>query len=235
MRWIRKRRDGGRLLQRANEHPPRTAADAKSRWSNLDKQLLSDALTLDQYGLCGYTELDDSRLAVGTHIEHVVPKSASPQLTFDYANLLLCALSSAELQRYAKADQFGGHHKGSDYDPQLFVSPLMEGCDHYFIYASSGRVEPRSTLSAQQQAQARYTIDLLNLNAPLLVHERQQWIDELETLIAKAIDADSSLHNLAEVDLLPRNGRLSPFFTASRQRYGHLAETLLQQQAPELL
>ena len=44
-----------------------------------------------------------------------------------------------------------------------------------------------------------------------------------------------SLSHLAAIDLVPFNYILSPFFTATRQRFGQLAEQLLATDAPELL
>jgi len=44
-----------------------------------------------------------------------------------------------------------------------------------------------------------------------------------------------SLPHLAAIDLSPTNGKISPFFTATRQRFGQIAEQLLANDAAELL
>ncbi|MGF1869692.1 AAA family ATPase [Photobacterium indicum] len=49
------------------------------------------------------------------------------------------------------------------------------------------------------------------------------------------IQKDMSLSHLASIDLVPTNNKLSPFFSATRQRFGCISEQVLTQDAPELL
>ncbi len=92
-----------------------------------------------------------------------------------------------------------------------------------------------ANLSAKETQQAQYTIDLLNLNAPYLLVQRKNWLDELDKFIDEHLDNDNSLEDLAAIDLLPTSGKLSPFFTATRQRFARIAEQLLQEQQPEFV
>ncbi|WP_201220110.1 hypothetical protein [Halochromatium roseum] len=48
-------------------------------------------------------------------------------------------------------------------------------------------------------------------------------------------DSALILQDLAALYLLPRRQRLDPFFTASRQRFGVIAEHLLAMDAPMLV
>ena len=236
MRAITKKGNGGYQLNKSNEHPPTTSNEATSRWSSFGcKQEVAQYLQAEQYGLCAYSEVRPDQLGLGTHIEHVEPKSSAPLRTFDYHNLVLNALSSDDLKYIDKAELFGGHAKQSQYDEQLFISCLQPDCAHYFVYLSNGEIEPANQLSPFEQAQAEYTIDLLNLNSPFLVTLRKNWVNELDELIDEHIKDGKSLSDLAAIDLLPINKLLSPFFTATRQRFGPIAEQLITNEAPELL
>lgn len=236
MRAIRKTGVEPQVLARACRHPPPDAAAAQSRWHSFKhKARLSEVLSNEQYGLCAYSELRPDQEGIGTHIEHVVPKSLEPARTFDYHNLVLSALSDADLSALTKEDHFGGHAKGREYDPQRFVSPLQQDAARYFAYLSDGRVVPSIGLAAVDQERARYTIERLNLNCSFLLNRRKRWLDELDALIEEHLASEMSLDHLAAVYLLPCNQRLDPFFTASRQRFGPLAERLLTAEARELV
>ncbi|MGL4979444.1 MAG: retron system putative HNH endonuclease [Plesiomonas sp.] len=236
MRKISKQGHGDYQLERAGQHPPQTSEQATSRWRSFGyKQQLAAILSVEQYGLCAYSEVRPDKLGLGTHIEHLEPKSANPARTFDYSNLVLSALSSDDLTTIDKKDVFGGHAKLSQYDASLFVSCLHVDCADYFAYLSNGKIEPARKLESDQQYQAQYTIDLLNLNSPYLVNQRKNWLNELDALIDEHLDARMSLLHLAAIDLLPTNSKLSPFFTATRQRFGRIAEQLLAPDALELI
>lgn len=236
MRAIQKRTFGGHHLDAANSRPPTTAAEASSRWSSFNhKAEVTQFLREEQYGLCAYSEIRPDTYALGTHVEHVEPKSQNPQRTFDYSNLVLSALSDDQLQGIDKHQIFGGHHKGNEFDPALFISCLADNSADYFAYFSNGHIEPKSTLSVRDKRKAQYTIDLLNLDSPYLVAERRCWLDELDTLIDEHIERNWSLTDLAAVHLLPMAGVLDPFFSATYQRFGPIAKQLLQQHAPELI
>ncbi len=236
MRYITKQRSGGYQLEKSHAKPPTTSEQAESRWSSFKgKEAVTKYLLTAQYHLCAYTEVRPDLLNLGTHIEHVEPKSANPARTFDYSNLVLNALSSDKLGQLNHADVFGGHAKLSVYDATLFISCLQPDCSKYFAYLSNGTVEPSQKLEQIDQVRAQYTIDLLNLNSPYLVNLRLNWLDELDKLIDQHIQDDWSLEHLAGIDLVPTAGRLSPFFTATRQRFGKVAEQILSNQAPELL
>lgn len=117
----------------------------------------------------------------------------------------------------------------------LFVSCLQAGCERYFRYLSDGRVVPSSALDTHDISKAKYTIELLNLNSPFLNNRRRKWWDELDELVQEHLDNDMDLSQLASVDLVPTRNKLSPFFSLTRQFFANQAETVLREQAPELL
>ena len=235
MRAITKGSCGLYPLEKANDTPPKTDQEARSRWGSFShKSALNDLLMNEQYGLCAYSEINLEHHHLGVHIEHIQPKSRFPKRTFDYQNLVLSALAISDLETMDKASIFGGHHKGSRFDPTLFISCLIDNSADYFTYLSNGYIEPKRTLSERDKEKAQYTINLLNLNSPYLLGERRRWLDELDTLIDEHIDQGLSIEDLAAIYLLPRNQRLDSFFTANRQRFMKIGDQLIAQEAPEL-
>jgi uncharacterized protein (TIGR02646 family) len=233
MRAISKRGAGGFQLNQAHVNPPQTGAQATSRWHGFKhKTTVLEQLFDEQYRLCCYSEIRPDLLGVGSHIEHVQPKSRYPQRTFDYQNLAASALDSeSDLKAFKGQAQevFAGHAKLGKYDPDLFVSCHQSDCARFFAYLSDGRVVPASGLAPDDMAKASYTITLLNLNSPYLLTQRQSWWDELENLFDEHHAKGWSLEHLAEVDLIPTNGKLSQFFSLTRQFFGPVADRIFAQ------
>ena len=185
-----------RHLEQANlPLPPQTSEEATRRWGNLNKGGTYKQLFKEQFGLCAYTELNvqdfrnEQNSNKGAHIEHLEPKSSFPQKTFDYPNLVMSALDSEDLSKFDKENRFGGHHKLSDYDSNLFLSPLRNDINRFFSYSSeNGEIFPNIELEDDEKVQAEYTIELLNLNASYLKNLRKNWLQELQTEIDNLID-----------------------------------------------
>ncbi|MDP5292455.1 retron system putative HNH endonuclease [Oceanimonas sp. CHS3-5] len=227
MKTIIKRGVHHRLLEKANERPPKDGEEAAKRWSGLkEKGKLQQLLLNEQFLLCCYSEIRADLEGIGYHIEHIKPKSQYPKSTFDYHNLAASAIHSEKLAQLE--DVFGGHAKLSNYDEERFVSCLDSDCASYFKYLSDGRVVPSATLSAPDTDKAEYTIDLLNLNSSFLVNRRRAWWSELDELVQEHLDNDMDLHYLASIDLIPTNNALSPFFSLTRQFFSNVAEEVLK-------
>ncbi|WP_031597388.1 retron system putative HNH endonuclease [Ferrovum myxofaciens] len=241
MRAITKQGNGGYHLNQSHANPPTTPQQATSRWSSFShKAAVQQSILNEQYQLCCYSEMRSDEEGLGYHIEHVENKSQNPARTFDYRNLAASALDSSNDLAAFKAqghEVFGGHAPGKrdSVDLARFVSCHQLDCRRYFAYLSDGRVVPAGNLNAQEQDRAQYTIDLLNLNSPYLITRRRQWWDELDQLFQEHQTKGWSLPDLASIDLLPRNERLSRFFSLTRQFFGQLAEHTLQQHAPGLV
>jgi uncharacterized protein (TIGR02646 family) len=241
MRPVQKRGLGPYHLNNSHANPPETANAADSRWSVFGyKQQVLGYLLEEQYALCCYSEIRPDQLGLGVHIEHVENKSQNPQRTFDYNNLAASALDSETyllpFKRRA-SEVFGGHALGKSdaVDLERFVSCHQPDCSRFFAHLSDGRIVPADGLSAQDEDRALYTIDLLNLNSPFLEELRQQWWDELAALFEDHVEQDMSLHCLAGIDLIPRGKQLSPFFSITRKFFGHIAEDVLEENAPYLI
>ena len=231
MKFINKGHGEFHYLNHANKNLPTTADEAISRWKSFrrHKTHLMEELKEEQYGLCAYSEIRPDEAGLSTHIEHVEPKGDNPLRTFDYQNLVLSALSSDDLKGRPKDQVFGGHVRTKPNDMEKFISPLQTDCSRYFTYSSfTGEVAPAHTLSNIEKAKVHYTIKELNLNCAYLVSQRKAWIRELEDLIDEHLENRDSLVDLASIYLTPTSGKLDPFFSASKQRFGRIAEEVLQ-------
>ena len=246
MRSIAKQGTGGYHLNQSHSNPPQTPGQATSRWGSFGhKQDVMERLLQEQYHLCCYSEFRPDEEGLGYHIEHIENKSQNPARTFDYSNLAASALDSGTgVQQLKKSDLsapdavFGGHAAGKrdSVDLALFVSCHQPDCHRYFAYLpTDGRVVPREDLTEQDKAKADYTIRLLNLNSPFLLTRRRQWAQELQRLFDEHADHGWSLLHLAQIDLLPTNGKLNRFFSLTRHFYGAMAEQTLAQHAPALV
>ncbi len=242
MRQIKKLLPTPRELVAKHARPPQTKEEAASRWESFaskQKQKLQNILLAEQYHLCCYSELRADMHDLGYHIEHVQPKSKYPQRTFDYHNLAASALKSdPDLKTFKqnKLQTFAGDAKGEEYQANLFISSLQQGCSNYFSYRN-GEIEPSPNLNPQQREQAKYTIKTLNLDCPYLDNLRKRKHQELQKLFDAALETqdDTKLKNLAQVLLLPNDGKLEAFFSLTRQFFGDVAEQVLQKHAPELV
>jgi uncharacterized protein (TIGR02646 family) len=228
LRFIKKRRGPSPdCLYDQNASPPVDSSEARRRWSRYDSTVLSDLLLNEQRFLCAYSEIDLHARQTGFHVEHVKPKSRFPWFCFEYSNLVLSALSSDNLG-YFKDNIFAGHFKGNNFDKKQFLSPLRSRRSReYFLYLSNGKVVANPSMSKRYQIKAEHTINVLNLNAPCLINWRKRWIDELDTAIDEHLEDGMSVYYLACIDLLPKAGRLSEFFSASKQRFGSVAKAVL--------
>ena len=78
------------------------------------------------------------------------------------------------------------------------------------------------------------TIEKLNLNAPVLVVWRKTWLQQAEVIIDELLDDPVAMHDFAEAELLPVNGRLRPFHSGQRALFGSVGEQVCAQHVPPL-
>lgn len=223
-------------LAKENAKPSTQYRKAVSRWERFRKSkkvegTRKQCLEGEQFGLCCYSEINlltgegiDKEL--GFHLEHVEPKKRIPSKTFDHNNLLACAID--DRSRVEKHNLFGGHSRLEWWEPEQFIHPLRTDCTRYFHYNDNGRVVPNESLLSEEKNHAQLTIDKLNLNAPILVGWREQWIANKRTLLDDFIDEPDTLKQLAREELLPQaNNQLKPFHSAIRQLFGQIAEEVI--------
>lgn len=217
--------------------PPTTSTEARDRWRafwGAPKWATRAVCAKEQYWLCAYSEEALESDILGMHLDHVAPKSAFPHLTFDHSNIVLSAIDDAGSRKLQRKDVFGGHAKGNAHDPK-FISPLMPGFNHFFFYSSDGTVVPAHGLLPKDVDRAKCTISTLRLNSPVLVARRRDWILAVEGTIDDLLHDHAALRRFCETLCCPHDGRLERFHSASRQRFGAMARTLLAARFPELL
>lgn len=202
----------------------RAINNGATNWGNFSgKDDVREELYFLQKGLCAYCQirLDGD---IGCHIEHVWPKHAHPEKTFDWRNLVLSCTHSEHI---SLARQTGGvscgHSDGKRawpiYNP-MFISPMEPDCERYFEYrADDGTVIPAKDLSEHEVDRARYTIDLLNLNCRRLCRERKDMLEQGYRIIAELRADTDSLKHFLECEVAEVGGKLRAFFTASRQHF----------------
>ena len=128
-------------------------------------------LYAQQTGQCVYcgSKVSLARLK-GYHIEHFRPRSNYPELELDYSNLFLsCGPASEDGTR-----ETCGNHKDDWFEEDCHVPPAPESCAERFRFRSSGEIAGDDTSEAHKM------IQVLNLNHPELVTERQVVIEDLE-------------------------------------------------------
>jgi uncharacterized protein (TIGR02646 family) len=234
-------------LSKRNEKPPSTPHKAKLAWKGFkSRRKLTLIKCLDeQLGLCGYSEVELSNETpiidpvsfeevntyLGTHLEHIEPKSFNPSRTFDHNNLIACTIDDVKVRKLEKSDVFGGHSKLGWYNEDALVHPLLPNCQNYFHYEITGLIVPKLELIRRERAKARLTIYKLNLNAPALVIWRRNWLSQINLQINEVLDDPISLKKLAQSTLLPSNKKLTPFHSAQRQSFGSVGNQVIQESA----
>lgn len=128
--------------------------------------MVADSLRTEQCFLCCYCESridrDDS------HVEHLVPRSKDPGLTYTYDNLASSCNGGTGVDRHC------GHKKGGDFDPHRFVSPDDGMAGELFKYLTDGSIQP-----ANHVKRAEYMLSLLALDCPSLTGRRRAWARQI--------------------------------------------------------
>ncbi|CAN1605007.1 retron system putative HNH endonuclease [Pseudomonas mediterranea] len=130
------------------------------------KSLIKSSLHVDQGGLCAYCEVPLP--PTEGQIDHIKPKggaNAHPHLTFVYTNYAHGCIRRDGC----------GQKKG---DRLLPIEPSI-GCNTMFSLTSDGALEPMPSLTRNEKHQVRQTRDMLGLQSPALVNEREKWIKTL--------------------------------------------------------
>ncbi len=213
-------------------------------------QQLAKHIKQDQRGLCAYCEIDllpheGNGTVNDFQVEHFHPKSAtSPTINWGLAwpNLLGACLggetkNTAEPARHAAHSQdlhCGSAKKDQDLT-QAILDPLQDipAFPRLFQYSSAtGEMAvDLASCPSHLQSKAHNSIELLNLNSPVLCLFRQQILEELNLQFGRYGDNIA----LAEQEITQALFALNPsdhwpsFFTCIRWYLGSSAEDLLAQ------
>ncbi|MEH2209323.1 MULTISPECIES: retron system putative HNH endonuclease [unclassified Nostoc] len=179
-------------------------------WIKFKKSVKNDvfeALLCEQGYICCYCGASITRNEC--HIEHLKPKSIYPQLTYEYANLMVSCQGEDEKQ--PRVPVHCGHRKDNWYDEHLMVSPLEITCTDFFKYPASGEIQP--TDEPAKKAAAETTIENLALNISKLQNMRRLAIDA--ALLATDGLTEAEIQLLAQgYEKLDANGQYTPFCAA---------------------
>ncbi|WP_058555484.1 retron system putative HNH endonuclease [Thiohalocapsa sp. ML1] len=226
--------------------------DAEGRTAH---RKLLDALAAMQRGLCAYCEIDLAD--ADRQVEHFLPKSLRPDLTYDCANLLAACCGgknphSADDRRRAlrpsRRSMSCGQYKdgpGANCVPTPKPTDLPPSPTLFTVYRE-GLLKPVAAACEQvgiDRTQLAATVDAcLNLNCDRLKLARQAVWEKLEEDVADEIarlpdpvdDAAYArvMERCAEIYLLPEHdGKLPPFFTTRRAFFGSIGEPVLAERA----
>lgn len=188
------------------------------------RRTLKQTLFMEQTGQCVYCgrriQIDPTgdEHDVECHIEHFRPRARWPDLEVDYDNLFLSC--NAGRRRRDRESGTCGHRKADWFDEGCHVAPVPEKeCQQRFVFGGDGRIRGDGTAAADKM------IEVLNLNAPELRHDRSELIEALEEQMEKGEGA-----NLGEATV----GELISDYAATRpdgrrDSYTHVAVRYLHQ------
>ncbi|MDB9375103.1 retron system putative HNH endonuclease [Nodularia sphaerocarpa] len=172
-----------------------------------EKPIVHDALLQEQGYICCYCGMRITRK--NSHIEHLQPRSAYPDLALEYTNFI--ASCQGESEEPPPIPVHCGHKKKYWYDERLMVSPLETICADFFRYPASGEILP--TDNPGKKAAAETTIEKLALNIGKLQNMRKVAIDAALLGIEDLTDAE--IQQLSQgYEQMDSNGQYTPFCAA---------------------
>lgn len=187
-------------------------ANPRDSWGAFDKREVRDALWELQNGLCAYCERRVELGPGGSSIDHVIPKTANPEVTFLYTNLVLCCTDHQTCNLHKKGQHFAGAD-ASGRSTEGFIAPTQPRCETSFIYEGDGSVKPSESAT---EPDATETLRIVNLNHRPLQTERRDYLAALSRNIANMADQMDALTEYLETEL--SIGSHKPFYSLKRQR-----------------
>ena len=192
------------------------------------RRTLKQALLMEQTGQCVYC---GRRIRIaptgdehdeGCHIEHFRPQADYPEREVDYDNLFL-SCNGGRSGRDGNAATCG-RRKADWFDEGCHVAPIPEqACQQRFVFRNGGRVGGDGTPAADTM------IEVLNLNAPGLVHDRSELIEAVDGQMAEGDDA-GTVEAMAR-ELISDYAATRP--DGTRESFTHVAVRYLQQYLPQ--
>lgn len=149
------------------------------------RRTLKRALFMEQTGQCVYCgrrirfDPRGDEHDVECHVEHFRPRARWPDLEVDYDNLFLSC--NASRRRHDRESGTCGHRKADWFDGNCHVAPVPEKeCQRRFVFSGDGKIRGDGTAAAEKM------IEVLNLNAPELQHDRSELIEALDEQMREA-------------------------------------------------
>ncbi len=193
-------------------------------FKNPDKTVTHNYILRTQKYLCAYCQQKlrerDNSYSFG-HLEHIIPRDESKELTFDYSNLVVCC-QGFDIEEYRekiksgvikRSEEFCAPKKGSEHNQNLFLNPVtVKDIEDYFDYASeldendprnkSYLIIPDKTKANEDKSKADYTINLMLLNHKILKKMRAKQYEVVANKIRECknnqVQIDEFLNNLLD-------------------------------------
>ena len=209
-------------------------------FKNPDKTVTHNYILRTQKYLCAYCQQKlrerDSSYSFG-HLEHIIPRDESKELTFNYANLVVCC-QGFDIEEYRekiksgrvkRSEEFCAPKKGSELNHSLFLNPVTEELiEEYFDYEIvNSQNDPRSKeciimadkgRAPQERNKADYTINLLLLNHSILKTMRAKVYDEFQKQYLKAQNKNQFLELIFDES----TNELNEFFSMLKKKFSIL-------------
>lgn len=170
------------------------------------KAAMLNKLVAEQGGLCAYTmkQITEKNGGLQAHIEHILPRSAHPEQSLEWKNLLAC------VPQPGVSCEYGAQLKAA-YDPaeKPFVNPTMAGVSAQFRFRENGKVE-----GLAPAAQATVGQQVLHLNHPNLTNDRK---GKIQGAIARRPTAAQARQRAQLLRKTDQNGTLEPYCEAVAQ------------------
>lgn len=170
------------------------------------KAAMLKKLVTEQGGLCAYTmkQIAGKDGGLQAHIEHILPRSAHPDQSLEWQNLIAC------VPQHGTSCEYGAKLKDA-YDPATkpFVNPTMGGVSAQFRFRENGEVDGLTDV-----ARATASQQVLHLNHPNLTNDRKGKIQGAIAHRPTAAQARQRAQLLRKTD---QNGMLEPYCEAVAQ------------------
>jgi|JI9StandDraft_1071089.scaffolds.fasta_scaffold79180_1 uncharacterized protein (TIGR02646 family) len=209
-------------------------------FKNPDKTVTHNYILRTQKYLCAYCQQKlrerDSSYSFG-HLEHIIPRDESKELTFNYANLVVCC-QGFDIEEYRekiksgrvkRSEEFCAPKKGSKLNHNLFLNPVTEELiEEYFDYeivnsqndprSKECRIMPDESRTIEEKEKSQYTIDLLLLNHNMLKTMRAKVYDEFQKQYLKAQNKNQFLELIFDES----TNELNEFFSMLKKKFSIL-------------
>ncbi|HRG46457.1 MAG TPA: TIGR02646 family protein [Leptospiraceae bacterium] len=209
-------------------------------FKNPDKTVTHNYILKTQKYLCAYCEQKLEEKNVNNnigHLEHIIPRDENKELTFDYANLVVCC-QGFDIEEYRekiksgvvkRSEEFCAPKKGSEHNQNLFLNPVAEPLieDYFDFQIVNSQSDPRSkeciifpneSRTIEEKEKAMYTINLLFLNHNILKTRRAKVYDEFTKQYSKAKEQSQFLDLIFDES----SNELNEFFSMLKKKFGIL-------------
>ncbi|QYJ79856.1 retron Ec78 anti-phage system effector HNH endonuclease PtuB [Shewanella acanthi] len=142
---------------------------ANSDWMSVPKEEIWEALDKMQGGFCVYCECK----LVRKHIEHFKTRDEFPQDTFKWDNLFGSCGDSTKPGGWNRCGIYKDSRAGN-YNINEIIKPDVDDPNEYFLFLTSGKIEPKNEISEINLKKAQETIRVLNLNDDTTLFNRRK-------------------------------------------------------------